>query len=366
MQNKEFYTRYNRQILLQNFGEEGQQKLQDAKVLVIGAGGLGCPILQYLAAAGIGTIGIVDGDKIELSNLQRQVLFTTTDIGKPKATVAAERIRAMNPTILVNEYYQFLNTENALELFKKYNIIVDGTDNFATRYMINDACVLLNKPLVFGAIYLFEGQIAVFNTADANGIKINYRHLFPVPPNKEEAPDCATAGVLGTLPGIIGMMQATETIKLIANIGNPLINKMVSYNALTNESFTTDLSAAANVKIDLPKTEAEFKAFSYDFFCNSVPSQVQQIDAKTFNEFLKDESIAIIDVREIGEKPLATFRHIAIPLSNFKNEIKNIKAKTVVLFCQSGKRSNTAAEYLLEEYKNTITVYNLKNGILSL
>jgi len=365
MENNDFYKRYNRQILLKNFGETGQQKLLDAKVLVIGAGGLGCPILQYLAAAGIGTIGIVDGDTVDLSNLQRQILFATNDIGKQKATIAAERIRAINPTILVNEHSQFLSTENALDLFKNYDIIVDGTDNFATRYMINDACVLLNKPLVFGAVYQFEGQVAIFNVPDANGVKINYRHLFPVPPSKEEAPDCATAGVLGTLPGIIGMMQATETIKLVANIGKPLINKMVSYNALTNESFTTDLSAAANVKIDLPKTETEFKAFNYDFFCNTVPSQVQQIDAKTFNEFLKDENIAIIDVREIDEKPLAIFRHIAIPLSNFKSEIENIDAKKVVLFCQSGKRSNTAAEFLLEKNK-IASVYNLRNGILSL
>jgi len=366
MQNKDFHTRYNRQILLKNFGEAGQQKLQDAKVLVVGAGGLGCPILQYLAAAGIGNIGVLDGDKIDLSNLQRQVLFTTNDIGKQKATVAAERIRAMNPTILVNEYCQFLSTENALDLFKNYDIIVDGTDNFATRYMVNDACVLLNKPLVFGAVYQFEGQVAIFNVPDANGVKINYRHLFPVPPSKEEAPDCATAGVLGTLPGNIGVMQASETIKLIANIGKPLINKMVSYNALTNESFTTDVSAAANVKIDLPKSETEFKTFNYNVFCNAISTEIKQIDAATFHEFLKDENALIIDVREIGEKPLATFRHIAVPLSQFNTHTLQFAEPTLVVFCQSGVRSKKAVEQLQEIYGPTKTIYNLKNGILSL
>ena len=358
--------RYSRQTLLKNLGETGQQKLLQAKVLVVGAGGLGCPVLQYLAAAGIGTLGIVDGDIVSLSNLQRQVLYTSAEIGQYKTSVAAARLRQMNPEIRVNEHLLFVDTRNALHLFEQYDIIVDGTDNFATRYLINDACVLLNKPLVFGAVYQYAGQVAIFNVADQESVKINYRHLFPVPPSAQEAPDCATAGVLGTLPGIIGMMQATEAIKLITGIGEPLINKMVTYNALNNDLMTVDLSAAFALPITMPENEHEFKQMNYEIFCNSSSNTVEQIDAAKFRQFLQDENLAIIDVREPGEKPLATFRHIQLPMSAFKENMDQIPAGDVVIFCQSGKRSLIAGELLVAHFNDRRRIYNLKNGILSL
>ena len=364
--NNEQIIRYSRQILLTNFGETAQEKLLAAKVLVIGAGGLGCPILQYLAASGVGVIGIADADKVSLSNLQRQVLFTDDDIGKHKTTIAAKRLRQMNPGIVINEHIIFINTENAFSLINDYDIIIDGTDNFATRYLINDACVLLNKPLVFGAVFQYEGQIAVFNVEDESKIRINYRHLFPVPPSTEEAPDCATAGVFGVLPGIIGIMQATETIKFITGIGTSLINKLLFYNALSNETFTIDISGAHQTKINMPLNEAAFKKTNYEAFCNPVLNDVQQIDAATFNVFLNDKSIAIIDVRELNEKPFATFRHQQIPLSVFKNNVDKIDAEKIILFCQSGVRSLTAADLLMEHLKSKKTVYNLRGGILSL
>ncbi len=358
--------RYSRQTLLKNFGETGQQKLLHAKVLVIGAGGLGCPVLQYLAAAGIGTIGIADGDRVSLSNLQRQVLYTAEDIGKYKTNVAAARLRQMNPEIIVNEHLFFIDTQNAPDLFKNYDIIIDGTDNFATRYLINDACVLLNKPLIFGAVYQYEGQVAIFNVADQEGVKIHYRHLFPVPPSAQEAPDCAAAGVLGTLPGMIGMMQATEAIKLITGIGQPLINKMATYNALTNDLMTVDLSAAFTPLINMPENEHAFKQMNYEMFCNSSSNVVEQIDAARFRQFLQDENMTIIDVREPGEKPVARFRHVLLPMSSFKENMGQIPTGDVVIFCQSGKRSLIAGELLAAHFNNGRRIYNLKKGILSL
>lgn len=358
--------RYSRQILLNDFGETAQQKLLDAKVLVIGAGGLGCPVLQYLAAAGVGTIGIADGDFISLSNLQRQVLYTSLEIGKYKTYIAADRLRQMNPEITVNEHLFFIDTQNALALFEQYDLIIDGTDNFATRYLINDACVLLDKPLIFGAVYKYEGQVAVFNVADQNGIKINYRHLFPVPPSLQEAPDCAAAGVLGTLPGTIGMMQATEVIKLITGIGQPLINKMVIYDALNNDLITVDLAAAFTPQRTMPRNEHEFKQMNYETFCNPFSNTVEQIDAARFYQFLQDENMVVIDVREPGEKPAAKFRHLQFPMSSFQENIDRIPVSDIVFFCQSGKRSLIAGELLAEHSNAGKKIYNLKNGILSL
>jgi molybdopterin/thiamine biosynthesis adenylyltransferase len=220
MNSKEKYERYERQILLKEFGVAAQEKLLHAKVLVVGAGGLGCPVLQYLAAAGVGTIGIVDDDVVALNNLHRQVLYNMNDIGLSKAEIAAEKLKALNNEINVVAYNKRFTNKNALEIINAFDVVVDGTDNFSSRYIINDACVLLNKPLIYGAISKFEGQVAVFNVKDeVNKRAINYRDLFPVPPKDDEVLNCADAGVLSVLPGIIGTMQANETIKLIIGIG---------------------------------------------------------------------------------------------------------------------------------------------------
>jgi len=240
------YERYHHQMILKDFGEAGQQKLLQAKVLVIGAGGLGCPALQYLTAAGIGTIGIVDDDVVTLSNLHRQILYSTSDIGFLKAEKAAEKLRQLNPEISIIVYSERLTTQNALSIMKAYDVIIDGTDNFSTRYMINDACVLLQKPLVYGAVSQYEGQVAIFNYKKENLYEgVNYRDLFPYPPKDTEVLNCAEAGVLGILPGIIGTMQANETIKLITGIGKPLINRMLTFNALNNQTKHCQFHIAA-------------------------------------------------------------------------------------------------------------------------
>ena len=364
--NDEQKTRYNRQIILHNFGEEAQEKLLNAKVLVIGAGGLGCPALQYLAAAGVGTIGIVDGDTISLSNLHRQILFTNRDIGKNKTTAAAKQLKKANPEIIINEYPFFITTESAIEIIRHYDIVVDCTDNFATRYLINDASVLMEKPLIFGAIYQYEGQVAVFNLQDENGIAIQYRHLFPVPTSKDDAPDCSSAGVLGILPGIIGIMQATETIKIITGIGAALINKIATYNALTNDLFTIDITESYQKKISAPQNESEFKKMDYEAFCSSHFDIIRQIDADDFSVFVKKKNVAIIDVRELNEMPLAKFRHQKFPFSEWKNLIPEITENEIVIFCQSGKRSVKAAQILYELYGSEKKIYSLQDGILSL
>lgn len=226
------YLRYNRQVMLPEIGDEGQEKLKKAKVLVIGAGGLGCPILQYIATAGVGTIGIVDFDKIEIHNLHRQILYTENQIGLPKATTAKATIEKLNPLIHVQAFEEKLTIKNAALILKEFDVIVDGCDNFATRYLVNDTCVDLKKPLVYGSILGFEGQLAVFNH---NGNK-NLRDLFPEPPNPKDVPNCSLNGVLGTLPGMIGTMMAHETLKLIMDLPT-LENELVLFSTL-NWSFT--------------------------------------------------------------------------------------------------------------------------------
>jgi molybdopterin/thiamine biosynthesis adenylyltransferase len=228
----EEYLRYNRQMMLPEIGDAGQEKLKKAKVLVIGAGGLGCPILQYIATAGIGTIGIVDFDKIEIHNLHRQILYTQNQVGKSKALTAKETLEEMNPLISIVAFEEKLTVENAKQLIGQFDIVVDGSDNFTTRYLVNDTCVALGKTLVYGSILGFEGQLAVFNH---NGSK-NLRDLFPEPPNPKDVPNCNLNGVLGTLPGIIGTMMAHETLKLIIDLPT-LENEMVLFSTL-NWSFT--------------------------------------------------------------------------------------------------------------------------------
>jgi molybdopterin/thiamine biosynthesis adenylyltransferase/rhodanese-related sulfurtransferase len=357
-------TRYQRQTLLENFGETGQQKLLSAKVLVIGAGGLGCPALQYLAAAGVGTIGIADHDTIALNNLHRQVLYQTGAIGKSKAKQAAIALQQLNPDICINVHELQLTNTTALPIIRDYDLVIDGTDNFASRYMINDACVLLNKPLIYGSISQFEGQVAIFNAADDNGQKANYRHLFPEPPAPGEVLNCAEAGVLGVLPGIIGCMQANEAIKLIAGIGQPLINQLLTYNALNNESFIFRLTASEPTTG--PADEAAFLAMNYDWFCGTGISDIEEINGQQFQQWITEKELTIIDVREQNELPLVdTFAHRQLPLSILDTALDSIEGDTVVVFCQSGKRSLKAARMIRESFGDRKKVYSLRGGILS-
>jgi molybdopterin/thiamine biosynthesis adenylyltransferase/rhodanese-related sulfurtransferase len=356
--------RYHRQIILKEFGETAQQKLLHAKVLVIGAGGLGCPALQYLAAAGVGKIGIIDFDVVTISNLHRQILFSTNDIGKQKATTAASKLAEINPKIQIQAYNFQLTNKNTFEIFTNYDIIIDGTDNFATRYLINDACVILNKPLVYGAVLRFEGQVGVFNLMDnETQIKTNYRDLFPEPPNPLNALSCNEAGVIGVLPGIIGTMQATEAIKIITGVGMPLHNKIISYNALQNTFYDFEITPVLNPIETFPQNEMEFLNFNYEWFCHSK-ANVSSISIIDFEELRINEKITIIDVRERNELPLVNeFDFISIPLNDLPNLLANIPIENkIVVFCKSGNSSLKAVKILNEEQPQLIA-YSLTGGL---
>lgn len=365
MNNDKKYERYQRQILLKEFGITAQQKLLQSKVLVVGAGGLGCPVLQYLVAAGVGTIGIVDDDVVSLNNLHRQVLYSVNDIGLPKAKVAAEKLKLLNDEININTYNIRLTNQNALSIIKNYDILVDGTDNFSSRYMINDACVLLNKPLIYGAISKFEGQVAIFNAMNKkNSRAVSYRDLFSNPPKDDEVLNCAEAGVLGVLPGIIGTMMANETIKLITDLGEPLIGKMLTYNALDNSVCQFNLSSDNEAQQLIPKDEDAFLKMDYDWLCSSQTNNDLEIDTVQFDELIKDEDSLIIDVREKDEQPYVDeFEHIQIPLNKVTNNKSLIKKDNIIVFCQSGKRSLKAAEQLHKLFQGK-HIYSLKGGII--
>ncbi len=350
--------RYERQIILKEFGEAGQNKLSQAKVLVIGAGGLGCATLPYLAAAGVGTIGIVDFDKVELSNLQRQILYTVDDIGKLKSEIAAKKLNELNPEITVQIFKLQISNKNALDIIKDFDLVIDGSDNFATRYMINDACVLLAKPLVYGAVLRFEGQVAVFNLIDNDtNVKTNYRDLFP----NESSPSaisCNDVGVLGVLPGMIGTMQATEAIKIITGIGKPLSNKLLTYNALNNTFYDLEIS---QTNTNGPKSKEEFLKHNYGFSCSSDEISVEEFENLRNN----NKDILILDIREEGELPLVNeFEHLNLPLSKLKEDFKKLPAtKTIVVFCNSGQRSLGVSNFLKDNLPKS-EVLCLSGGII--
>ena len=342
-------ARYSKQTILPEVGIEGQEQLCAAKVLMIGAGGLGCPVLQYLVAAGVGEIGIADGDTVDISNLQRQVLYTEPEIGQLKVSVAEKKLTALNPNVKIKTYPFFIDGTNALDLIRDYDIIVDGSDNFATRYLINDACVILNKPMVSGAIYKFEGQVSVFNYNNGP----TYRCIFPEPPGADESPNCAEIGVIASLPGIIGTIQANEVIKIITGIGNVLSGKLLVINTLNMEThiFHFKLNAAN-------KNITELKAISQ--YCE-VP--VKGINYEELLQMLqKTNDLQLIDVREREEHGAGNIGGINIPLSEIDTSYHLInKENPVIVYCASGIRSNRFAIHLIQNgFKQLL---NLQNGI---
>lgn len=348
-------NRYNRHIILSEVGQEGQQKLLDAKVLVIGAGGLGCPVLQYLVAAGIGIIGIVDHDTVEESNLQRQILFGTSSIGQNKALAAKSRLEDLNPTIKIQAYSEMLSPENALKLFSQYDIIVDGTDNFETRYLINDAAIITNKPVVYGAIYKFEGQVSVFNFKNGP----SYRCLFPNLPKQEEVPNCSEVGVLGVLPGVIGAMQANEILKIILEFDSVLSGKLLCYDSKAATSYTMKISKNQSKIKKVLESKNNFEARNFSISCsNNIEVSV--------NELSNYSNIQFIDIREIHEQPKLSLNGlINIPLQELESRIKEIpKNRNIIVFCQSGIRSKTAVEMLRNH--NITNSYSLKEGASAL
>ena len=353
-------NRYNRHIKLDNVGLSGQEKLKKAKVLIIGAGGLGCPILQYLAAAGIGKISVIDDDTIEESNLHRQILFNLEDVGKQKAIVAVEKLTKQNPYIQLKYYNQRLTTENALALFLDYDIIVDGTDNFSTRYLINDACILTNKPLVYGAIHKFEGQVCVFNYNNGP----SYRCLFPEPPKENQMPNCSEVGVLGVLPGVIGTMQANEVLKIILGIGTVLSGQLQILNLLNNSNYTLNVSKN---KSQIEKVKSNGLEKNYDLFCgiNSTET-IKQLSISDAKSFISNKDYIFLDVRDEWEQPqIESLNSIQIPIDELDEMIDEIpKDKKVIVYCQTGGRSKQAILFLEKEFGLT-NLYNLKEGVIS-
>jgi len=358
--------RYDRQIKLQGFGIEAQEKLASAKVLVIGAGGLGCPVLQYLTAAGVGNIGIVDDDRVSLSNLHRQILYTTNDIGKLKTEAAFERLSAMNPEIQINVISERISTKNAIQILSDYDIVIDCTDNFPTRYLLDDACRILKKPLVFGAIYQYEGQVAVFNGEDNKGSSTHYRDLFPQPPKPGEVPDCNDAGVIGVLPGIIGTIQATEAIKLITGIGEPLINRLITINVLDYQTAIFQIPPENLIDKDIPSTISEFEKMNYELHCGIEHNGIKNISPAEFNSISKLPETTIIDVREINEFPKLEIPYLSIPLSHLKENLAQIQDRNVIVVCQSGKRSILGAKILKEILGKEYKISHLEGGINNL
>lgn len=351
LENEEL-KRYNRQIILPEIGLQGQEKLKSAKVLMIGAGGLGCPVLQYLAAAGVGTIGIVDDDLIDLSNLHRQILYSTADTGKPKANTAKEKLEKLNPHISVTAYPVRLTDENAHTISKLYDLVIDGSDNFSTRYLVNDTCVRLNKTVVFGSIFKFEGHVSVFNYQGGPG----YRDVFPEAPPPGEVPNCAEIGVIGVLPGIIGAFMANEAIKIICGIGETLSGKLMTISALDN---TISIFKIAGQQPSTPTPKVPHTAV--DIYAPAFDREIRLNELNLWIEQSPDE-IYLIDVREPYEYEDYNIGGTNIPLYELTEHVDTLpRDKKLVFCCQSGQRSKMAVELLKPIYKGEM--YSVKNGI---
>ena len=361
--------RYSRHLIMPEVGVEGQRKLKAARVLCIGAGGLGSPASLYLAAAGVGTLGLVDFDTVDFSNLQRQILFSTNDVGRPKLRAASDRLQGLNPNIRVVRHETMLNSSNALEIFKDYDIIVDGADNFPTRYLVNDACVLLGKPNVYGSIFRFDGQISIFATKNGPC----YRCLYPEPPPPGLVPSCAEGGVLGVLPGVVGTIQATEAIKLILGAGDPLIGRLLLFDALQMKFRTLKLQKDRECPV-CGEHPTVTKLIDYEQFCGITPAtraaDKGDVDAafETNVEDLKAHldkgDVWLLDVREPREFEIARIPgSTLIPLGELPKRLSEVPTdQDVIVHCKSGVRSAKAVNLLREN--GYTRVKNLKGGIL--
>lgn len=356
--------RYSRHLALPELGLAGQQALRNAKVLVVGAGGLGSPVSLYLAAAGVGTIGILDHDLVEDSNLQRQVLFTRDDIGQPKAERAASRLRQLNPYIEVCSHIERLDSANALSRIQEYDLVVDGTDNFPTRYLINDACVLANKPLVYGSIFQFDGQASVFHFANGPC----YRCLFPEPPPPGMVPSCAEGGVLGVLPALIGSIQATEAIKILTGLGETLSGRLLQYNALTMQF--EELHMNRDKQCPICGDQASIHELQdYEAFCGISKSQPNRhsnlISAENLRQRMQETDLLLVDVRETYERQICVIApSLSIPLGEIEHRLAELEPqKDIVLYCKSGQRAAQAQQRLLQAGFEKVS--NLEGGILA-
>lgn len=356
--------RYSRQMALPDFAQAAQDKLRAAKVLLIGVGGLGCAVLPYLVGAGVGRIGIMDADRVSLSNLHRQLLYNELDIGEPKVKVAANKMRELNSTIVVDTYDCILHKQNAIPTITEYDLVIDGTDNFSAKYLINDACVLLNKPWVYGAVLRYEGQVSVFNYGDkqATSQLINYRDLFPKNPPIREVLSCNEAGVLGILPGIIGVMQAGETIKIITGIGQPLYGCLLNYNLLQSKTYEISMVKLGNTPV-IDQCFYDNLNYELDDFnsCSMIDEDIIEIDAAEFIKFKLLPQKYILDVREKHEYPIIDFADEQIPMSELEQSIGSLPEKDICIICHQGIRSVYAGELI--RAKRNLKVYSLKGGV---
>ena len=362
----EQFERYRRHLALPEIGLEGQQALLAGRVLLIGVGGLGCPLAQYLAAAGVGTLGILDFDRVDASNLHRQVLYGSADVGRLKTEVAAERIAAMNPDVRVERHDLQLSSENAMQILADYDVVVDGTDNFPTRYLSNDACVLLGRPNVHGSIFRFDGQASVFDARYGPC----YRCLYPEPPPPGSVPSCAEGGVLGVLPGLIAMIQATETLKLLAGVGTPLYGRLLQIDALSMEfhEFKLKKDPACPVCGESPSVT---ELIDYEGFCGTpavepAESAFPEVAASQVAARREQgESLLLLDVREADEVERASIADTMwIPLGSLPERLGELEAwreAPVVVHCHHGGRSAQACEMLLE--RGFRRVENMSGGI---
>ncbi|WP_422358675.1 molybdopterin-synthase adenylyltransferase MoeB [Reichenbachiella sp.] len=360
---KEELERYSRHLIIPEFNIEGQRKLKEAKVLVVGTGGLGSPLLLYLTAAGVGNIGILDFDVVDDSNLQRQVLFTVDDVGKPKSEAAKARLEKLNPHVNFTVHNTMLTSENALDIVKDYDVVADGTDNFPTRYLVNDACVILDKVNVYASIFRFEGQVSVFNYKNAEGeYGPHYRDLFPTPPPPGLVPSCAEGGVIGVLPGIIGSLQANEVLKVVSGVGDPLAGRLFLFDALSFETRVMKIHKNKN-------TAAVTELIDYEVFCGlgekEEEKEVKEITVEELSQWkATKKDFQLIDVREGYEYEIANLEGELIPLAEVADHVNDIRSDVdVVVHCRSGKRSADAIVQLEKlGFKN---LYNLKGGILA-
>ena len=359
-------ARYSRHLLLPEVGMEGQQKLKAAKVLCVGTGGLGSPLAFYLAAAGIGTLGLVDFDVVDSSNLQRQIIHSTKDVGRSKIQSATEKLEALNPFLKIVPHETMLTSKNALEIISQYDVVADGTDNFPTRYLVNDACVLTGKPNAYGSIFRFEGQASVFATKEGPC----YRCLYPEPPPPGLVPSCAEGGVLGILPGLVGVIQATEVIKLILGKGQPLIGRLLLVNAL--DMKFRELKLRKNPECPVCGTNPSVtKLIDYDQFCGIVPEQkaapvqngIPQMTVKEYKQRRDSgEDLFLLDVREPFEYQIAQIGGHLIPLGDLPQRVGELDPqREIVVQCKSGGRSQRAAEFL--KRNGFEKVHNLAGGI---
>ena len=366
---KEELARYNRHIIIPEFGEAAQQKLKAARVLIIGSGGLGSPALLYLTAAGVGTIGIVDFDVVDDSNLQRQVLFDIHEIGKPKVEAARRRLEALNPHVRFILHNTHINSGNALDIIKDYDVVADGTDNFPTRYLVNDATLLLDKPNVYASIFQFEGQVSVFNYVNQQGERgPNYRDLYPTPPPPGLVPSCAEGGVLGVLPGIVGSLQALEVIKVITGVGEPLSGRFFTFDALNFENRTFNIKRRDDNPVN-GKNPTIHELIDYEQFCGMRAVEEKPVKEITVQELydwqVKGKKFKLIDVREPYEYKIVQIGGDLIPLATVSEHADQIPRDIdVVVFCKAGVRSLKAIRELEEKF-GFGNLYNLKGGILA-